>query len=420
MRQSYKTKSVCVVDLGLFVEVAVTLAKSFGKTYYHYPWQCSPFPRSNSKMVGAGLPGIDVVDYLWDMVDEIDLFVFPDIFLGDLQQELVRRGKRVFGSRRGDELEMHRAEAKQHYRNLGLPVGGFEVVKGISELRKYLKSHDNQYIKISVNRGDFETFESPNYRFAEPKLDELESKLGAKKYITDFVVEEEIKDAVEVGYDGFCIDGQFPEQSLVGIEIKNKSYLGKFVPYATLPVELTAFNTAIAPTMKKYQYRNFYSTELRITKDKTPYMIDLCTRCGSPPTEVALETYKNLPDIMWYGAEGECITPESEFEWGAEILIESAWADSKWQAIQFPPKIRDNVKMRNLTFLNNEYYVVPQSHGITEIGAVVAVGHSMDDVIEQAKELCEQVKGYFTESFPASLDTAVDELDKLKSFGVSF
>lgn len=420
MIQSYKTKSACVVDLGLFVEVAVTLSKHFGKTLYHYPWQCSPFPRSNSKMVGAGLGSIEVVSYLWDIIDEVDLFVFPDIFLGDLQEELVRQGKRVFGSRRGDELEMHRAEAKRHYKKLGLPVGRFEVVKGIRELRRYLKENDNQYIKISVNRGDFETFESPNYHFAEPKLDELESRLGAKKYNTEFVVEEEIKDAVEVGYDGFCIDGQFPSHSLTGIEIKNKGYLGKFVPYSNLPKEITSFNEAIAPTLEAYKYRNFYSTELRVTKDKTPYMIDLCTRCGSPPTEVALMIYENLPDVMWFGAEGKCVAPESSHEWGAEILIESAWADNNWQAVQFPPELRDHVKMRNLTFVNDEYYVVPQSHGITEIGAVVAVGDSMDEVIDQAKEYCEQVKGYFTESFPASLDDAAEELEKLRSFGVDF
>lgn len=420
MKQSYKNKSVCVVDLGLFVELAVTLCEHFGKVYYHYPWQSSPFPRSNSKMVGAGLGHIEVVSYLWDKVDDIDLFVFPDIFCGDLQEELVRQGKRVFGSRRGDELEMHRAEAKMLYRKLGLPVGGFETVKGIKELRSYLRSNDNQYVKISVNRGDFETFESPNYRFAEPKLDELESKLGAKKFTTEFVVEEEIKEAVEVGYDGFCIDGQYPEASLTGIEIKNKSYIGKFVQYSDLPKEITDFNTKIAPTLEKYQYRNFYSTELRITKDKTPYMIDLCTRCGSPPTEVALLVYENLPDILWYGAEGKCITPESKYKWGAEILIESAWADTKWQAIQFPESIRRNVKMRNLTRIEGQYYVVPQSHGITEIGAVAAVGQTMEEAIEACKGLVEQVKGYFIETFPASLDDAVEELEKLAEYGIKF
>jgi hypothetical protein len=418
LKQDYSSKTVCVVDLGLFVEVAVTLSEHFGQTLYHYPWQSSPFPRSNSKLVGKGLGNVQIADYLWDIVDEVDLFVFPDIFLGDLQQQLVRMGKRVFGSRRGEELEMHRAEAKRHYAGLGLPVGPYEVCKGMDELRDYLKEHDDQYVKISVNRGDFETFEAPNYKFAEPKLDELESKLGAKGYTTEFICEDEIKDAVEIGYDGFCIDGQYPAQSLVGVEVKNKGYLGRFVKYADLPPEITDFNTKIAPTLAAYQYRNFYSTELRVTQDRVPYMIDLCCRCGSPPTEVALMMYENLPDVMWFGAEGVCVDPESSYEWGAEILIESSWADKYWQAIQFPEELRPHVKMRNLTKINDQYYVVPQSHGISEIGAIVSVGHTAEEAIESCKAVCEQVKGYFIETFPDSLDTAKEELQKLSDMGV--
>lgn len=418
LTQDYSNKTVCVVDLGLFVEVAVTLSKSFGRTLYHYPWQSSPFPRSNSKLVGKGLGNIEIADYLWDLIDEVDLFVFPDIFLGDLQQQLVRLGKRVFGSRRGDELEMHRAEAKQHFASLGLPVGPYAVCQGVDDLREYLKENDNQFVKLSVNRGDFETFESPNYKFSEPKLDELESKLGAKGYTTEFICEDEIKDAVEIGYDGFCIDGQFPDQSLVGIEIKNKGYLGKFTQYADLPLEITDFNTKIAPTLAKYQYRNWYSTELRITGDRTPYMIDLCARAGSPPTEVALMMYQNLPDVMWYGAEGQVVAPEASHEWGAEIIIESSWADKYWQAIQFPEEFRDNIKMRNLTYINDQYYVVPQSHGISEIGAICALGNTKEEAMEQCKEIASQVKGYFLETFPDSLDQADEELQKLADLGV--
>jgi hypothetical protein len=404
MKQSYKTKSVCVVDMGLFIELAVKLTEWFGKVYYFMPWQASAFPKSNSRLVGTGLDGITIVRYIWDIVDEVDLFVFPDVYLGDLQQELIRQGKLVFGSRRGDELELHRSTAKEH----------------LAALRKYLKEHKNQFVKVNITRGDFETFESHNYRLSEPKLDELESSLGAKKTQLEFVVEEKIDNAVETGYDGFCIDGQYPATALAGIEIKDKCYLMKVLPYSKLPEEITSFNAAISPTLKEYQYRNFMSTEIRVTEDKVPYMIDFCARCGSPPSEIMMELISNLPDVMWYGAGGVCIDIETSHKWAAEILLQSAWADNYWQAVQFPPKLREFVKLRNIAKIDGEYYVVPQSSSCPEIGAVVGVGDTMEEAIEMAKEVCKQVDGYFVANFPSALDEAVEEIEKLADFGITF
>ena len=55
----YSNKTVCVLDQGLFVELAVTLAKVFGKVYYWFPWQ-SAFPKSNSLLVGKGIPNVEL------------------------------------------------------------------------------------------------------------------------------------------------------------------------------------------------------------------------------------------------------------------------------------------------------------------------------------------------------------------------
>jgi hypothetical protein len=420
VRQNYSSKSICVIDFGLFVELAIKLTKWFGKVYYYYPWQSTAFPRSNSKLVGRGLPGIEVVEFFWDIVPDVDVFVFTEALLGDLQEELVRQGKLVFGSRRGEELELFRAESKEYFKKLGLPVGKYEVVKGMDALRKYLKANKNQFVKVSKDRGDFETFESPEYKYAEPKLNELEHLLGMKRIDKEFVVEEAIIDAVETGYDGFCIDGKYSSIALCGIEVKNKGYIMKSLPYKDLPVEITGFNNKIEDALRQYKYRGFVSTEIRVTRDRTPYMIDFCARCGTPPTEITIEMVENLPDVIWYGAKGEVVDIETSYKWGAEILISSGWADKNWQNVQFPASLRDKIKLRNLTVINNEYYIVPQAVGIPEIGAVVAVGETMEEVIEEAKELCNQVKGYFLESHMSCLDDAVAEIEKLRSFGVSF
>ena len=173
MIQSYKTKSVCVVDFGLFVELAVELTQWFGEVHYFYPWQGSAFPKSNQELVGHGLPGVKNVKWFWDMYKDVDLFIFPDIYMGDFQERLIGEGKRVWGSRRGDELEYLRAKSKGLFKRLGLPVGPFEVIKGLDDLRLFLRENDNQHVKCELNRGDFETFKAPNYKLVEGRLDSL-------------------------------------------------------------------------------------------------------------------------------------------------------------------------------------------------------------------------------------------------------
>jgi hypothetical protein len=420
MLQDYSSKSVLVYDYGTFVEFAITLSKHFGKTYYHSPWESS-FPKSNDVLVGYGLPGIERVNSFFDVVNDVDLFVFPDIYGGSLQVYLDSIGKRVWGSRYGEGLEIYREEAKEYMSSMEIPIGKYNIVVGLDALREYLQDHENQWVKIEFTRGDMETFDSKNYDLIEPKLDELEHTLGAKKEIMKFIVEDAIPDAVEIGYDGYTIDGQFPTQGMWGIEIKDKGYVGVFSKYSDMPKPVTDINAKLAAALKEYRYRNFFSTEMRLTmKDRVPYVIDPCCRAGSPPSELYQKLYTNLPDIIWYGAEGKVIDPIPAGKYGAEIMIHSTWAEKNWQAINFPEELRDNIKFRNLTIINDKYYVIPERVGLPEIAAVVAIGDDLDEVIEEVKGYAEKVEGYYIDIFPDALDTAHDEIEKLKKVGIDF
>ena len=410
----FSDKCCCVLDNGLFVEVAIRLSKTFGKVYYWYPWQ-SAFPTSNVKLVGKGIPGIERIDYIWDVKDEVDLWVFPDIYMSDLQLELESQGKRVWGSRKGDEFELFRKESKQYMEKIGLNIGHYEIIIGLAKLREYLKAHKKQWVKISTTRGDFESFHSKNYKLIEPRLDELEYILGAKKIITEFIVEDEIEPAVEIGYDGFCVDGQFPKNAMCGIEVKDVGYIGYFKKYSDMPKQIIEVNDKLSPALKEYGYKNFFCCEERITQDGTPWIIDPMTRFGSPPSELITNMYTNLDEILWMGAEGVCVDPIPEGKFGAELLLHSGWAAKNWQAVEFPPEIRDNVKLRNLTIIDGKHYVIPgQQGGLPEIGAVVATGNTEKEAVDKVKELATKIEGYCIETYPDSLDKAQEEKDKLK------
>lgn len=423
MRQSYKSKTLLIIDNGIFVEMAVKLSKWFGAVYYYSPWE-SAFPKSNPRLIGCGLEGVIRVNDIWTATKEypgvmdIDLIMFPDVYFGGLQNHLVSLGKRVFGGRLGDELELYRDDAKKLFKSLGLPVSPYAVVKGVANLRSYLKEHKKQWVKVSLTRGDFETFYAKDYKNIEPVLDSLEHTLGARKTIAEFIVEDAIEDAVETGYDGYCIDGKYPNKCFRGIEIKDLGYIMKVGNYADCPKEITTFNAAIAPTLKSYQYRGFMSTEIRVTPDHTSYMIDQCARQGSPPSELYQNMITNLPDILWYGAEGECVDPECDDVWGVEVLIHSQWADANWQNVQFPAAIRDNIKLRNACVIDGEYYAVPQSLGLPEIGAVVASAKTMSGAIEKVKKLCAMVEGYYITCHVDCIDKAQTEIDKLEKMGI--
>lgn len=404
---SYRSKTALVYDHGLFVELAITLSRDFGRVLYYAPWETGA-PKSSARCVGEGVDGIERVASIWPHVEDVDLFVFPDVYEGALQEYLAGQGKRVWGCRMGEELELDRVAVKEHCRTLGIDIGPYTVHHGLDALRAHLKRHDNQFVKIPALRGDMETFKADSYALIEPRLNELANNVASKEM--EFICEDEIPDAIEVGYDGYTVDGRFPKEGIVGVEVKDQAYVCSAMPYRELPDSVRSVNACLAGTLKDYTYRGFISTEIRATKDGKAYLIDPCARCGSPPSELYQMMIANLADVMWEGAGGVVIEPELIKPFGAELLLISEWADKNWQQVDFPKSIRDNVKLRNLMMIDGEYYVAPQHNGTTAVGAVVAMGDTQEEAIAECKRLAELVEGYSIEKPTQALDKAGEQL----------
>ena len=413
-------KKVLVVDNGLFPSMALRLAENFGKVYYYTP-QGGQFPDINQCKLGEGLPDVERVDSLFfDGWDDVDLFVFCDIGFGYEQEHLVKLGKRVWGSRKGEDLELYRVETKKLMKKLGLPVNDYHVIKGMDKLREFIKKNPGWFIKVDRFRGNFETFCAEDYDLVKAHLDDIQKSVGEWASVLDFIAEEAIPDAVEVGTDGFTIDGQYPEKCLTGIEDKDSGYCGIFAPYAKLPEPLTRFNTRMAPVFEEFQYRGFFSTEVRIDKSLTPYMIDLTNRLPSPPSELYLRMYKNIHDIIWYGAAGEMVTPESDFKFGCEIILKSQDAETNWQAVKFPPSSLPYLAFHNAVRINGIWQIPPQPVGLPEIGAAIGLGQTLDEAVEHAKEIADSVKAHGLQAASGATDRIKQKIEELEEMGLNF
>lgn len=411
--ENFKNKTVCLVDNGLSTHLAETLSKSFGRVLYYSPWEHS-FPRSNVVLVGNGIPGVTRIESIWPVIDDVDLFVFPDIFHGPLQVYLEKQGKRVWGSRLAENLEILRGLSKRWMKDVGLEVGPWRQIRGIDRLREHLQANEDQYVKIPRTRGDMETFHAPTYKLIEPRLDELAHSLGPRKNTAEFIVESPIKPAVEVGYDGYTIDGKYPATALYGVETKDAGYLGQVVEYYRLPSAVREVNSKLSGMFADWRYRGFWSTEVRIKGGKA-YLIDPCCRMASPPGELYQVMIQNLAEIMWHGAMGEMVEPEFAGEWGAQLVMKSGWAEQNWQPIDYPKSVSDHVKLHYKTVIDGRSYYIPQPGvEMPEIGSVVAFGDSPDDAIKAVTKIAEKVSGYDVKMNYDAIEQAKGEMEKLK------
>jgi len=223
-----------------------------------------------------------------------------------------------------------------------------------------------------------------------------------------------------VGYDGFTIDGQYPNPSTFGYEVKDVAYIGTVRPYDKLPKQVKEINERLAPVFAAYNYRGFWSSEIRIPKDGKPYLTDPCCRAGSPPSELYQEIFSNWGEIIWHGAHGELVDPKPAGKYGVEVLIHSQWADAHWQAVHVDPAVKANVKLRNVCQVDDILYVAPQTVGLPEIGAVVAVDDSLLGAIRKVIASCQKVSGYSIELNLDRMAEALDVIELAQKQGIPF
>jgi len=419
----YSNRRVLVYDGGLNIGLANALTKFFGVVLYFTPWSRA-FPSMTEIVPGYGYDGVVRVTDFWNHINEVDLFVFPDCYNGDLQVYLDSIGKRVWGSRMGANLELHRWQTKELMKSVGLPVQPCQQVKGLDALRELLKKKENCFVKLSKFRGDMESWQHINYELSQPRLDELAYRLGPLQHMATFIVEDEIETEFEVGYDGI-FTGSWPNVAMAGWEKKDAGLLASVMPYDDLPEEVREVNSRLEEFLKKTNYRNFLSTEIRIGEDSLPYLIDVTNRTPIPSSAIQIANMKNLGDVMWHGAAGENVPIENHSQFGAEAMIYSDWAHKHWMNVSVPEDVQPYVTLFHSVNISKEVEsVVPQNHDVAvigdEIGSVIGLGDTIEEAIQECHDHAEEIKGMGLYVKVESLGSLLPQIKEAQEKGIKF
>lgn len=422
--ENLQSKTVCVVDNGLFIGLARALVPAFKRVLYTTP-TAGPFPTLGEYSVGDGIPGIERLADPNDalrMADDIDLWVFPDLYFAGMQSHLRRLGARVWGSGDAEILELDRLRFKRLAERLHLDVGTYEVVKGLTLAEEFLRRHPGYYLKTCdhrpVARGDFETLRVESWKLARYRLAEIRQRLGHRADSVRLILEKPIPDAIELATDTYTVQGEWPERGVLGLEAKAESYIGKVIDYAKYPECLRDVNEALSPTWKASNYSNMNAIECRITKDGRAWVLDPCLRFGRPPL-VIQTLITNWPEILWSGGAGELVQPKFKDTFAAELCIYCDYAETHPTPLQFPEALTESLRLSNYAIHAGEIVCVPQTPGVSGLGSIVATGPTLKAAKEAAREAAKELKGYDVKVSDA-LDEAESKIEKFPEFGLTW
>jgi hypothetical protein len=321
----------------------------------------------------------------------------------------------VFGSGDADRLERDRAFLKEVCAQLDIQTAAGLGVHGIDALRRMLQTESSLWVKLSWFRGDGETFEHQGPVLSRSILDELSLKLGPYGSLAEFVVEEPIADdegpCVEIGFDTFCADGQFPNASIFGYEVKDSAFVAST---ANLPARLRGTRQKLRPALKALDYRGAFSTETRENEQGT-FFIDATCRFGSPPSELQSKMITNLAQILWGYANGEVVEPEFAARYGAQIVLRSPAFEERPIAIQIDHP--DRTAIHGHCVIDGVDWAVSMNE-IAELGGAIGLGDTMETAVAEASEVAKSIKGTGINFDSGALTKALETVHEGEKLGI--
>jgi hypothetical protein len=408
---------VCVVDHGLGLPIAERLARDVKRVLYFSEWQ-EGFSTVNKGIIGWGIPNIERCYDFWEIKNEVDLWVFPDIQRSGEQKELESQGKPVWGSRGAYRIETNRERFLDLLETLGLDVPEYRICDGITELRNYLKDQEDCYIKISKYRGSLETKHWRNWKLDANLLDLWAVRFGAVRELIPFIVVQAINTPLEIGGDTYCVDGWWPSLMLHGIEKKDESYFAAVTPRDEMPEQVRKVLDAFGPVFSEHHYRNEFSCEIRV-KDDAAYFLDPTCRLGLPSTSSQLELWGNYSEILWLGANGALVNPKPLGKYSAEVILHAKADDNIWPTVEVPSELRQWVKLADCCEVDGVRSWPREGGDDDSAGWLVAIGDTLTETLEKLKDYVSKLPDGLTADI-APIAEVIKEIELEAKEGIEF
>jgi hypothetical protein len=414
--KQFKNKAALVFDVGgLAVEHAVRLGQDFGKVYYYNVWQRS-VPKFRYAAIGMGMENIETVKFPFNYINDVDLICFMDVGYGDIATFLRSLGKTVYAAGYGGEaLEYQRYKFRKLQAKLGLPTQKTKLIRGTPDLREYLKTHKDVHVKLDIFRGDMESFGCKNYEEIEYLIDDMDVAFGPFKKDFEFCVETDVESQIEIGIDGF-FSGDWVMPTLFGFEV-GEPYIGKYTD--KLPPQCQKTADALAPVLKKLDYRGAISTEEFIVDDKDSYLIDITSRFPYPLSYAYTESIENYSELIYSIAEGKPLPIYPKDKYVMCFPVGTQNSEKNWTRIVMDDNLRPFFKLQFCSKRDGKYYAVKgQENGI----AICVTGNNIDDMIDHTKDLLGEVdaEGLKKIGLTEAMDKIKEEIDKAHDLGVDF
>lgn len=401
------SKTCIVYDLGLWTENAARLARECAKVMYFVPW-AEAFSEPFKRVIGDNLEGITRIDDFWAEVDKADFVFIPDNQCAGITEYLKAHDYPTAGAGNIEKVELDRWYGRGIQEKNGLPVQETHRIKGVTALREFCKTHKNMYVKVDNQyRGIEESFKYTDYRDVEPTIDHMAFKLGHPYKEEVWFTIEELLPGEEPGLDAITWDGELLYPTMGGYEQKGVGIIERvYRKEKDVPEPLLWVHEGLAPEFKKHHTRFFYSTEIKIDKDKIPYLIDPTMRLAGPGTAaIQSELIENYTEVVYGLATGAKVQPIMKHKYGAACAFHSEEANKTWLNITVPKKIRQWVKFRRAVRKGEDYYAVP---GFDSLGTVIGLGNTIDEAVGLVEERAKEIDA-------KRIDKGIEQLKEIKN-----
>lgn len=234
------------------------------------------------------------------------------------------------------------------------------------------------------------TFHWVSKRQARRWVNDINYRLGIRCDDLRLLIQDAIKDCVcEPGYDGFCVNGLFTDNSLIGFEDKDKAYIGRVC--AETPGLIKDVNTKMAPILKEMGCAGHWTTEIKVTKGGDYYFLDPTLRTPEPPGAVFDVVYSNYPEACREIAHGRLPKLKFKKKYCAEITLYSPHYENQQVCVEFPKDLKPYIKLKNHTMTDDYYTVIPNGMG-GFFGGVVGIGDSAKEAKNNAIDVFKEIE----------------------------